>query len=87
MVCSFLCIIITSVLFLVGVAFFIVTERKGLGIVQLRQGPNKVGLKGVVQPVSDGVKLFTKGWAFPASSNKFLFLAGPFVCFFISFLG
>nr|YP_006073399.1 NADH dehydrogenase subunit 1 [Solen strictus]AER38717.1 NADH dehydrogenase subunit 1 [Solen strictus] len=87
MICSVLCMVVTSVLFLVGVAFFIVTERKGLGMVQLRQGPNKVGLKGVVQPVSDGVKLFTKGWTYPASSNKFLFLAGPFVCFFISFLG
>ena len=72
---------------LVGVAFFIVTERKGLGIVQLRQGPNKVGLKGLIQPISDGVKLLTKGFAIPAAANPFLFVLGPVLCFFISYIG
>lgn len=66
---------------LVSVAFYIVTERKGLGILQLRQGPNKVGFKGLFQPVADGIKLFTKEIVFPFSANKVLYVLGPMVCF------
>nr|QWS05421.1 NADH dehydrogenase subunit 1 [Cultellus attenuatus] len=77
---------LTSMMILVGVAFFIVTERKGLGMVQLRQGPNKVGLKGLVQPLSDGVKLLTKGFSIPAAANPFLFVLGPVLCFFMSYI-
>nr|YP_002038859.1 NADH dehydrogenase subunit 1 [Sinonovacula constricta]ACF41611.1 NADH dehydrogenase subunit 1 [Sinonovacula constricta] len=77
---------LTSMMVLVGVAFFIVTERKGLGMVQLRQGPNKVGLKGLVQPLSDGVKLLTKGFSIPAAANPILFVFGPVLCFFMSYI-
>lgn len=78
--------LITIILFLLRVAFFIVTERKGLSIMQLRKGPNKVSFKALAQAVSDGVKLLRKGWAVPSSANKALFLLGPIVCFFISYL-
>nr|YP_010835853.1 NADH dehydrogenase subunit 1 [Novaculina chinensis]WGC44269.1 NADH dehydrogenase subunit 1 [Novaculina chinensis] len=77
---------LTAMMILVGVAFFIVTERKGLGMVQLRQGPNKVGLKGLVQPLSDGVKLLTKGFSIPAAANPILFVFGPILCFFMSYI-
>ena len=77
--------LITIVLFLLGVAFFIVTERKGLSIIQLRKGPNKVRFKAIAQAVSDGVKLLTKGGAVPSSANKGLFLLGPITCFFFSY--
>ena len=73
--------IVVRVLMLVSVAFYIVTERKGLGILQLRQGPNKVGFKGLFQPVADGIKLFTKEIVFPFSANKVLYVLGPMVCF------
>lgn len=74
------------ILIIVGVAFYIVTERKGLGIIQLRQGPNKVRLKGILQPVADGVKLFTKEIGVPYSSSKTIYLLGPFICFFCAYI-
>lgn len=79
-------IVIVRVLILVRVAFYIVTERKGLGILQLRQGPNKVGFKGIVQPVADGVKLFTKEIIFPFGSIKILYIIGPLVCFICAYV-
>lgn len=71
---------------MIGVAFLIVVERKGLGMFQLRQGPNKVGFKGLVQPVADGVKLFTKEISVPFSGLLSLYLLGPMVCFFLSYI-
>lgn len=51
---------IILVLVLVGVAFVTLLERKILGYVQVRKGPNKVGYLGLIQPVSDAVRLFRK---------------------------
>ena len=78
--------LLTMVLLLLAVAFFIVTERKGLRMIQLRKGPNKVSFKALAQAVSDGVKLLSKGWSTPSSANKGLFLLGPVVCFFFSYI-
>nr|UJH93081.1 NADH dehydrogenase subunit 1 [Chamelea gallina]UJH93315.1 NADH dehydrogenase subunit 1 [Chamelea gallina] len=76
---------LVSVIMMVGVAFYIVTERKGLGMVQLRQGPNKVSFKAILQPVADGVKLFTKELSVPSSACKEMYLLGPFICFFCAY--
>nr|UFQ25492.1 NADH dehydrogenase subunit 1 [Phreagena soyoae]UFQ25505.1 NADH dehydrogenase subunit 1 [Phreagena soyoae]BBA25613.1 NADH dehydrogenase subunit 1 [Phreagena kilmeri]BBA25653.1 NADH dehydrogenase subunit 1 [Phreagena soyoae] len=76
---------IVVIIMMMSVAFYIVVERKGLGMIQLRQGPNKVSFKGILQPISDGVKLFKKEVSFPFSSTRFMFLLGPFLCFFCAY--
>nr|QDP14186.1 NADH dehydrogenase subunit 1 [Vasticardium flavum] len=81
----FLACVLTMVLMLIGVAFFIVLERKGLGIVQLRHGPNKPSLKGILQAVADGLKLLSKGLVLPFKANIGLFVFGPLLLFILSF--
>ena len=58
---------------LVSVALLVYLERKVLGAVQLRKGPNVVGPFGILQSFADVIKLITKENLLPSSSNKFLF--------------
>jgi NADH:ubiquinone oxidoreductase subunit H len=82
-----LSIILSIILVLVAVAYYIVTERKGLGMLQLRIGPNKVGVKGLVQPVRDGVKLFRKEVIRPHDViSKPAFIMGPSICFLCAYV-
>ena len=60
-----------------GVAYLTLAERKILGFMQVRPGPNRVGYWGLLQPLADGIKLLTKEIIVPSSSNKFLFVAAP----------
>nr|AKS04406.1 NADH dehydrogenase subunit 1 [Parasagitta elegans] len=66
--------LITIILIMVGVAFFTLLERKVLGYIHLRKGPNKPGTSGVFVPFADAIKLFTKELNYPNLSNKFLFI-------------
>ncbi|MEQ1535388.1 MAG: NADH-quinone oxidoreductase subunit H, partial [Burkholderiaceae bacterium] len=70
--------IMVVVLPLMGaVAYLTLWERKLIGWIQIRLGPNRVGPLGLLQPIADALKLLTKEILVPAAANKGLFLLGP----------
>nr|AAB81000.1 NADH dehydrogenase 1 [Menosoma cinctum] len=62
---------------LVSVGFFTLLERSVLGYIQFRKGPNKIGFMGILQPFSDGMKLFMKEQFFPLNSNYLIYMVCP----------
>lgn len=80
-------IILIVVFLLMGVAYFTLFERKVLGGIQRRKGPNIVGVYGVLQPIMDGVKLLVKETVLPSMSNVVIFVFAPVWTFILAFIG
>ena len=76
-------IIVPLLLFIAYLTYF---ERKVIGAMQLRKGPNVVGPFGLLQPIADGIKLLTKETIFPDNSSKFLFIFSPVLTFALALL-
>lgn len=79
--------LLTLVPLLIVIAFFTLAERKVMASVQRRKGPNVTGFWGFLQPFADGLKLLVKEVIVPNKANKFLFVFGPCITLFLSFLG
>ena len=71
---------------LIGVAYITLSERKVMGGMQRRRGPNKVGMYGILQPIVDGVKLFVKEIIIPQQSNKINYMIGPMITLMLSLI-
>jgi NADH-quinone oxidoreductase subunit H len=72
---------------LIAVAYFTLIERQILAAIQRRQGPNIVGFYGLLQPLSDGLKLFLKETILPKSSNIMIFIFAPVFTFGLALSG
>ena len=71
---------------LIGVAYLTYVERKVIGAMQLRRGPNVVGPFGLLQPMADGLKLFLKETIVPSGASPVVFLLAPMVTFILALI-
>lgn len=79
-------ILILILFLLISIAYFTLAERKILASIQRRKGPNVVGIFGLLQPLADGLKFFTKETVLPSNADTFLFIIAPILTFFLSLI-
>ena len=79
-------ILIIVIPVLIAVAYFTLAERKIMGSIQRRKGPNVIGFLGLLQPLADGLKLLVKETILPSNSNFVLFFLAPILAFSLSLL-
>jgi NADH-quinone oxidoreductase subunit H len=72
---------------ILSVAYLTLAERRIIASMQLRRGPNVVGIFGLLQPIADAVKLLFKEMIIPTAANKFLFILAPVITFVLSLIG
>jgi|TARA_B100000029_G_C17607134_1_gene967807 NADH-quinone oxidoreductase subunit H len=72
---------------LIAVAYLTYAERKVIGSIQLRMGPNVVGPFGLLQPFADGLKLLVKESIIPTGSNRVVFILAPMLTFTLGLIG
>lgn len=72
---------------LLSVALITLGERKIMGSIQRRIGPNRVGVIGILQPIVDGVKLVLKETIIIGKSNKYIFMIMPMINLIMSIMG
>jgi len=72
---------------LLSVAYFTIAERKLMGIIQRRKGPNVIGFLGLLQPLADGLKLFAKETLLPSNADIGIFLFSPILTFILALMG
>ena len=77
-------IIVVSLLVMFAVAMVIYVDRKVLGAVMLRRGPNVVGPFGLLQSFADGLKVFLQETIIPSAANKGIFLLAPIITFTVA---
>lgn len=72
---------------LLSVAYFTHADRKIMGGIQRRKGPNVVGVFGLLQPIADGLKLFAKETVIPSNANTVVFILAPILTFLLAMMG
>ncbi len=72
---------------MIGLAYLTYAERKVIGAMQRRKGPNVVGPFGLFQPIADGLKLFLKETIIPTGANRGVFIAAPMMTFILALIG
>ena len=80
-------IIVIILPLLLSVAYLTYAERRVIGLMQLRRGPNVVGPFGLLQPIADAVKLMFKELIIPTAANKVIFILAPIITFVLALIG
>jgi len=72
---------------LIAVAYLTLAERKIMGSMQQRKGPNVIGFLGLLQPLADGLKLLLKETVVPTNADHFSFMFAPILTLLLSLFG